>query len=437
MRTLPAGLAVFFLAHGALASAAVTPGYKLSLTVAGNGSVADSKGRITCTTNCARSFKEGVKVALNATPAAGLKFTSWGGACLGTGTCRLTMDGNLSVSARFAAAGGTTPPPPPPPQPPPPPPPPPPGSGTPYPGHTYQLPTTRPFISLAQYAGGSSAAVTRLRGQVDSAVAVTKSIGASGSYSALVNALNSNNYGYSSVDSVIMYKLTGNVAYIDQAIRMVDLFVTSENALINAGSVPKVAGDSYLEVGDYISQLALAYDYGFARLTTAQRSAWSSFAEQTIYNVWNYENATWGAARRPWTGWSVNDPGNNYYYSFLQGDAVVGARKPEQGMDQLPADAEVPAARAVLQPAQGRRLARRHGLRHRFRQPVRELRLLEGFHRRGSLRVLHSRARHHRLLDSRHGADVRILRADRRSVAVVDADHVRLPAQDRDRGDVR
>lgn len=192
--------------------------------------------------------------------------------------------------------------------------------GTPYAGYSYTLPATRPFISLKQYAtaGLASSAFTRLKGQVDDVVAVTNALPAGSTYANLVSALNSNHYSYSPVDSVVMFSLTGNTAYIDQAIRMVDLFVTAENARIAAGQTPEVASDSYLNVGLYLSELSLAYDHGYGRLTATQRAAWSTYAEQTLYNLWNYNSATWGRLSAPWSGWSTSDPGDNYFYGFLR-----------------------------------------------------------------------------------------------------------------------
>ncbi|MEO6185834.1 MAG: putative Ig domain-containing protein [Steroidobacteraceae bacterium] len=192
------------------------------------------------------------------------------------------------------------------------------GNGT-YAGFTYAVPTTRPFISLNHYnTGTTSAAFTRLKGQVDDAVTVTNGISASATYDQLVTALNPGHYGYTSTDSVIMYRLTGDQRYIQQAIRMVDLFVTSENARIAAGSGTRVASDSYLEAGFFIEQVALAYDYGYSLLTPAQRTAWSAYAEQALFNIWNPNSASWGGVARTWTGWSISDPGNNYHYSFLK-----------------------------------------------------------------------------------------------------------------------
>ncbi len=42
-----------------------------------------------------------------------------------------------------------------------------------------------------------------------------------------------------------------------------------------------------------------------------------AYAGQTVWNIWNYQNATWGGRPYPWTGWSTDNPGDNYYYSFL------------------------------------------------------------------------------------------------------------------------
>jgi hypothetical protein len=195
-------------------------------------------------------------------------------------------------------------------------------AGTPYPGFTYQLPTVRPYISLNDftYTSPTHPAYIRLKGEVDDAVLVTEQQPATATYEQLVSALNSNHYGYSATDSVVMYRLTGNTNYILQAVRMTDLLVASEEARIQSGALPlpRVAGDSYLEVGFYIEQVALAYDYGYPFLTETQRNRWSAYVDQALYNLWHHNSAYWGNVSRPWTGWSVNDPGNNYYYSFLK-----------------------------------------------------------------------------------------------------------------------
>jgi len=196
----------------------------------------------------------------------------------------------------------------------------PPPAGTPYPGYSYTAPPARPYIKMNDFHtdNNTSTAFFRLKDQVDSASAITAALPPGATYAQLVRALQGQHYGYSCTDSIVMYRLTNNPTYLAQAIRMVDLFVQSENLQINAGLRPVVAGDSYLEVGWYLEQLALTYDYGYDTLTPAQRTAWETYANQTIQNVWYPYTATWGGVAYPWSGWSMNDPGNNYYYSFLK-----------------------------------------------------------------------------------------------------------------------
>ncbi len=171
-----------------------------------------------------------------------------------------------------------------------------------YPGFTYTQPSVRPFISLAQYAQAerNSTAYGRFKAAADAAAAGDPP------------------YAYSATHSVIMYRLSGSSKYIEDAIARVEAFVARAEAAIATGGRPEVAGDSYLEVGWYLEQLALTYDAGYDRLTGAQRQRWPAFAEQTLKNLWSPTTATWGGVAHPWSGWSLCDPGNNYHFSFLR-----------------------------------------------------------------------------------------------------------------------
>ena len=125
-------------------------------------------------------------------------------------------------------------------------------------------------------------------------------------------------YDFSPYDAMIRYSMCGVTKYADFAIAQVDAKVASEEAAIAAGSAPDVAGDSYLYVGEQIASLALTYDWAFSRLTESQKTRWKAYADQAIYNVWNPTQAKWGGVSKPWSGWSINDPGDNYHYSFLR-----------------------------------------------------------------------------------------------------------------------
>jgi hypothetical protein len=59
-------------------------------------------------------------------------------------------------------------------------------------------------------------------------------------------------------------------------------------------------------------------------VTAAQRTRWLAYANQAVWNVWNFTTATWGAKLFPWSGWSVDNPSDNYYYSFLRATMLLG-----------------------------------------------------------------------------------------------------------------
>jgi hypothetical protein len=74
----------------------------LSVSVTGSGTVTSSPSGINCGSTCSAGYPPGTQVALTATPAGGWTFTSWGGACSGSGACNVTMNSAQSVSATFA-----------------------------------------------------------------------------------------------------------------------------------------------------------------------------------------------------------------------------------------------------------------------------------------------------------------------------------------------
>lgn len=141
----------------------------------------------------------------------------------------------------------------------------------------------------------------------------------SAEYNALISLVDTqlagtNNYGFEAKDAVWAYRLTGRESYRALAVQLVDAQVTAAEARIAAGQAPAVAGDSYLETGPMITDLA--HTYQFCSPTDAQKARWKVYADQTIYNVWHQGSDTWGGRSFPDTGWGMNDPGNNYFYSF-------------------------------------------------------------------------------------------------------------------------
>lgn len=83
--------------------------FALTTTVTGSGSISSSPSGITCGTTCSANFTSGTVVTLTRTANTGASFTSWGGACTGSGTtCTVTMSPAKSVTATFTTAAATT-----------------------------------------------------------------------------------------------------------------------------------------------------------------------------------------------------------------------------------------------------------------------------------------------------------------------------------------
>lgn len=79
--------------------------YTLSVTSGAEGVVTSLPAGIDCGTRCAAGFAPGALVSLIAEPRPGYRFAGWSGACSGSQTCDLTMDGGKGVQAMFTAIG--------------------------------------------------------------------------------------------------------------------------------------------------------------------------------------------------------------------------------------------------------------------------------------------------------------------------------------------
>jgi len=133
-----------------------------------------------------------------------------------------------------------------------------------------------------------------------------------------------NIYGFEGYFAALLYRLTGNESYATFAVSFVDAKVAAEEALINQGMEPDVTFDSYLLVGEQIGDVALVYDWCFDHMTDAQKRRWLAYANQAVWNVWNPDMAKWGNTVHKWSGWSIDNPNDNYYSSFLQATQYLG-----------------------------------------------------------------------------------------------------------------
>ena len=73
-------------------------------TGAGTGTVTSAPAGVNCGATCTFSFSNNTLVTLTAAPAAGSTFTSWSGACTGSGGCTVTMSAARTVTATFGVS---------------------------------------------------------------------------------------------------------------------------------------------------------------------------------------------------------------------------------------------------------------------------------------------------------------------------------------------
>lgn len=154
-------------------------------------------------------------------------------------------------------------------------------------------------------------------------------------------------YAFSATDAATLFRLTGQAPYATLAVQMVERQVAEAEALIAQGQRPEISGDSYLHVGEMLRDLALTYDWCAASVTPQQRTRWSAYAQQAVWNVWHPDEAQWGGHAHPWSGWSIDNPANNYYYSFVEATMVwalaTGDASQRATWMQLLQDVKLPA----------------------------------------------------------------------------------------------
>jgi len=172
-------------------------------------------------------------------------------------------------------------------------------------------------------------------------------------------------YAFSAKDAAVAFLITGDQNYAQLAIDTVDAQVIAAEALIASDLAPAIAGDSYLEAGPLISDLAMTYEW--CNPSPAQRTRWEAYADQTIFNIWNHTIAEWGGNSFPWTGWSVTDPGNNYYYSFCMATMTWGLAANRPSMLSILTTDKFPALVTYLNglPGGGSREGTGYGLAHK------------------------------------------------------------------------
>ena len=131
-------------------------------------------------------------------------------------------------------------------------------------------------------------------------------------------------YNLSPWNAALLGQVTGDGKYCAAAVKAVDQQVSAAESAIASGNNPDVAGDSYLDVGNLIGNLALVYDWCAGSLAADRRGAWLAYADQAVFNVWHPMTAKWGGRTATWSGWAIDDPSDNYYYSFMRATMLLG-----------------------------------------------------------------------------------------------------------------
>ena len=79
----------------------------LTINKTGTGSGTVTAPGINCGSDCTEQYDQGTVVTLTATPTTGSTFAGWSGACTGTGTCSISINTNIAVTAAFNSASYT------------------------------------------------------------------------------------------------------------------------------------------------------------------------------------------------------------------------------------------------------------------------------------------------------------------------------------------
>jgi len=93
---------------GPLQFVSVIYGLTVSKSGSGSGTVTSSPAGISCGAECSKVLNQGSAVTLTAQAGAGSTFAGWsGGGCSGIGTCEVTMNAEITVTATFNVIGST------------------------------------------------------------------------------------------------------------------------------------------------------------------------------------------------------------------------------------------------------------------------------------------------------------------------------------------
>lgn len=133
-------------------------------------------------------------------------------------------------------------------------------------------------------------------------------------------------YAFSAADAAVMYRIRREAPYCQTAVNTVERLVAAAELEIAAGRRPKLLIDNgnYLYAGDEVRAIGLTMDTCGNLLSASQRERWTKYTDQLVWNIWNPTQARWGNTLHTWSGWAIDNPGNNFHYSFLEATLYWG-----------------------------------------------------------------------------------------------------------------
>lgn len=119
------------------------------------------------------------------------------------------------------------------------------------------------------------------------------------------------------LDYAYAYRITQNPTYATQACDLIDAELAAHALALANEEEPDISLNGYFQVGKKLTELAAVY--AWCNPSPEQRAAWSEYADQVVYNIWNHTTAAWGETPAPWSGEGNAAPGTSRYFSLCLG----------------------------------------------------------------------------------------------------------------------
>ena len=129
-------------------------------------------------------------------------------------------------------------------------------------------------------------------------------------------------YKPNAADYIMVHQVTEDDSYATTAIN-------HGNGVI--ADFSRERSDSYLYVFGPAKDAAMVYDIYYDRLSPAERTNYINYMNQLMTELWNPSNNPY----HTWSGWGTQQPGNNYWYSFMMATTYIALALYQENPTQL------------------------------------------------------------------------------------------------------